>query len=300
MAGDQHDPLAALSEAIAARATAAPAFTVAIRTRHHIRSGVLWRDDVVVASQQVFPRESDAAIVFADGRSVTAEVAGRDPGTNVIALRLGQPAAARLPAAVEPQLGGLALCFAATGSGSPSVRLTLVRALGAAWHSLAGGLIDRRIALDLLLSGREEGGPVVDAGGGLLGMSTAGPGGRALVIPGSVIERALEPLLTSGRIARGWLGVALHPVALPDSVSGAAEQRRGLMVMQVKADGPAARAGIHPGDILLKVGDVAATHAAQLGRILGPDSIGRAIELRLIRAGAELTLQAAITARPAA
>jgi len=298
MPGEERDPLVALSEALATRAEAARHHAVAVRTRHHRRSGILWRGNVVVASDQVFPKADEAEIVLGDGRSVPARVAGRDSGSNVVALRLGEPVeAAALPQPAAPRLGGLALCLGATGDGAPTVRLAVVRSLGPAWHSLAGGLIDHRITLDLRLSAIEEGGPVVDAGGGLLGMSTSGPRGRALVIPSATIARVLEPLLASGRIERGWLGVALHPVALGDE-SGDGGQRRGLMVMQVKADGPAARAGIHRGDIVLRVGDVPAIYPAQISRLLGPESVGRAIELQLVRAGAELTLQAAITARP--
>src|SRR5258707_1253717 len=121
MAGDQYDPLIALSDAVAARTDAAHAFTVAIRTGHHIRSGVLWRSDVVIASDQVFPKGSEAEIRFLDGRRVNARVAGCDPGTNIVALRLEQPVEAGLPAAAEPRLGGLALCFSAAADGSPTV-----------------------------------------------------------------------------------------------------------------------------------------------------------------------------------
>src|SRR5205823_7473235 len=109
-----------------------------------------------------------------------------------------------------------------------SPRLGLVRALGPAWHSLAGGLIDRRIELDLRLSARDEGGPVLDAGGALLGMSTAGPRGRGMVIPTATIARVVEPLLATGRVQRGWLGVAMHPVALPSAIAAETGQDRGL------------------------------------------------------------------------
>jgi S1-C subfamily serine protease len=300
MTEERQDPLVQLSDALAAHAAAAQTFVVAIRTRHGARSGLLWGGDVAVASEQVFPRVGEAEIVLPGGRSLKAQVAGRDRGTNVVALRLEQPLAIGLPAAAEPRLGVLVLTASAGADGTPAVRLGIVRALGPAWHSLAGGMIDRRISMDFRISGREEGGPVFDAGGGLVGMSTAGPRGRALAIPVSTISRILGPLLATGRVERGWLGVALHPVALPEANARETGQDRGLMVMQVTADGPAKKAGVHSGDILIRVGDVPAIHPQQIGRMLGSESIGRAIELRLIRAGALLTLTATITARPAA
>jgi S1-C subfamily serine protease len=295
----ENDLLMQLSDALAARAEAARGFTVAVRTRRHLRSGILWRSDAVVASEQAFPREREAEIVLPDGRTIAAQVAGRDSGTNVVALRLEGAVAAGLPTVGEPKLGAFAIVFGAEGNGNPTVRLGLVRALGPAWHSLAGGLIDRRIDLDLRLSPRDEGGPVVDAGGALLGMSTAGPRGRGLVIPSVTITRVLEPLLATGRVQRGWLGVAMHPVALPSAIAGETGQERGLMVMRVAADSPAANAGLHAGDILLRVGDVAATRIHEIGRALGPDSVGKVVTLEIVRAGGRLTLAATISARPA-
>src|SRR5205823_10367432 len=134
-------------------------------------------------------------------------------GPNIGGLRFDEASPVALPAAAEPQLGGLALSLAAGRRGGPSARLAIVRSLGPAWHSLAGGRIDARIALDMTLARFEEGGPVFDAAGHLLGMATGGPGGQALVIPAATIARVLDPLLANGRIDRGWLGVALHPVA---------------------------------------------------------------------------------------
>src|SRR4029077_13223985 len=104
----------------------------------------------------------------------------------------------KLPAPAESKLGALALAFGATGDGAPTVRLGIVRALGPEWHSLAGGLIDRRILLDFRISDRDEGGPVLDAAGGLLGMSTAGPRGRARGIPPTTPERRVPPLFSAG------------------------------------------------------------------------------------------------------
>jgi len=96
-------------------------------------------------------------------------------------------------------------------------------------HSSRGGLIDRRIVLDVSLGRREEGGPVFDATGGCLGMSTFGPRGQVIAIPTATIERVVPLLLKHGRVARGWLGVALQAVAVPDALRETADQSSGLM-----------------------------------------------------------------------
>jgi serine protease Do len=130
-------------------------------------------------------------------------------------------------------------------------------------------------------------------------MSTAGPGGRALVIPAATIDQILTPLLSAGSVERGWLGVALHPVALAAAVASATGQDRGLMVMHVTTDGPAAKAGILAGDILVAVGGVPAIRPREIARQLGQESVGKSVELRLLRSGSPLTLSVTVTARPA-
>jgi S1-C subfamily serine protease len=300
MSARAEDTLALLSDALAARTAATSALVVGIRaTGSGPRSGTLWRGDVVVASEQVFPKTDRAEIILAGGRRVDARIAGRDRGTNVVALRLDQPVEPRLPAEAEPRLGELALALAAGSGGEPMVRMGIVRAVGPAWHSLNGGRIDRRISLDVVISRAEEGGPVITAAGGLLGMATAGPRGRTLVIPAATVERALDPLLTVGRIDRGWLGVALHPVALPDAAKAEYAQDRGLMVMQVAPGGPAEQAGIVAGDILIAVDGAPASYPGAIARRFGPESIGTQVECRLVRAGLLQVIAAAVTARPA-
>jgi S1-C subfamily serine protease len=294
------DQLTLLSDALAARAVAASRHVATLRVAGaRPLTATLWRAGVAVASEQCFAKASAAELVLPDGHSIAAQVAGRDPPTNVVALRFENgPELPAVPVA-EPRLGALALLLAAGGEGTPAVRLAILRLLGPVWHSRLGGRIDRRIVLDLRLPGREEGGPVFDAAGGLLGMSTAGPRGRALVIPATTIDRVLVPLLASGRIDRGWLGAALHPVALPADIAGETGLDRGLMVLRLDPDGPAARAGVKPGDIFVRVGGVAAQHPGEISRRLGPESVGQSIELEVVRAGAALNLNATITAQPA-
>ena len=150
------------------------------------------------------------------------------------------------------------------------------------------------------LAPAEEGGPVFDVEGGRLGITTFGPRGRVLVIPANTIEAVIPLLLQHGRVARGWLGVAFQPVAVPDSLQAQAGQSSGLMVLSVVEGGPAAKAGVMPGDILLAVDGTPTTGVRRVVPRLGPDSVGRAADLRLLRGGALVTIQAVIEARPAA
>src|ERR1700736_4236064 len=298
---DQADLLAQFSNALAARAEAAKNAVVAIRLTHerHI-TGMVWRSEIVVVSEQSLPRKDDFELIAAGGSVLTARIAGRDPGTNIAILRLADSIVAPSIAAGEAHTGAIALAIGADGIGGASARLGLVNLAGAEWHSSRGGLIDRRIVLDVSLARREEGGPVFDAAGGCLGISTFGPGGQVIAIPTATIERIVPLLLKDGRIARGWLGVALQAVAVPDALRETAEQSSGLMVMSVVADGPAAQAGIVAGDIILSVDGTSTHRFRKIARYFGPDSIGRKVDLRLIRSGTVITVQTTIAERHAA
>jgi S1-C subfamily serine protease len=248
-----------------------------------------------VVSEQALPDSSEYEVRIADS-VVKAHLAGRDEGTNVAVLRLESAIAATLPPPAVARIGALALALG-TGADGITARLAIIRSVGGQWESLAGGTIDQRITLDSSIGAAEEGGPVLAADGSILGISTRGAGRQSLVIPSSTVERAVGVLLEKGSIERGWLGVALRPVALPETLRPDSSQRVGLMVMEVGADSPAAKAGILAGDILLSAGGVPAIRFSKIARQLGPNSIGTTIEFALARAGAILTSQATIGAR---
>jgi S1-C subfamily serine protease len=298
---DQPDLLAQFSNALATRAEAAKNAVVAIRLRHerHI-TGMLWHSGVVVVSEQSLPRRDEFELVAPGGAVLSATTVGRDPSTNIAILRPAEPIASPSIVAGEARTGAIAVAIGADGAGGASARLGLVNLAGPEWHSSRGGLIDRRIVLDLGLAGREEGGPVFDATGGTLGMSTFGPRGQVIAIPTATIERVVPQLLKDGHIARGWLGVALQPVAVPDALRETADQSSGLMVMSVVEGGPAAQAGILAGDIILSVDGTSAHRLRRIARHFGADSIGRKVDLRLIRGGAVIAVQTTIAERHAA
>jgi S1-C subfamily serine protease len=288
------DLLEQFSDAVAARAAAVRGAVAAIRlSEGRYLSATLWGPDVAVASEQSLPRGEEFELVVAGGAVVKAKLAGRDPGTNIAALRLERSIDFSGFENAEPQAGALALAFGADGAGGVRARLGVVNVAGPEWTSSAGGRIDRYIVLDLGLARAEEGGPVLDAKGARLGMSTFGPRGRVLVIPAATVERVLPALLKDGRIARGWLGVGLQAVAVPDALQAEAGQSSGAMVMSLVPGGPAAKAGVVAGDIVLTVDGARKIASALAG------STGRTAELRLIRGGAVLSLRATIEARPA-
>jgi S1-C subfamily serine protease len=289
---------AALSRAIAATARQGAAAVAGLEWGgHHHISGVLWRPGVLVTSEQSLPESDGYTAILPGGARAVATLAGRDPTTNVAVLRLEAPAPA-LTAAEAGGVGELVLALGSDGLGEITARMGGIEVLGPAWESQRGGRIDRLIRLGVRLGPAAEGGPVLSADGALLGMSTFAPRRGVLVIPTATIDRVLEQLLIDGRVARGWLGVGLHPVALPKEIAEREGAAGGLMVVNLAEGGPAS-AALLPGDILLELEGVAVTTPRGVSSALGPDTIGRAVALKVLRGGGVTTQHVTIAARPA-
>ena len=294
------DIIEQLSSGLADRIAAAASFVVRIHAGRRPVSGILWRSDVVVASEQTLPRDPTTLQVVHGGQTIAATLAGRDLGTNVAVLKLAATLDGALPPTAETlRVGGLALLVGADGGGHATARLGMIHALGDAWHSMAGGRIDSLIRLDTRL-GADEGGPVLSLAGGLIGMSTSGPRGRTIVIPTATLARMVDPLLTEGRAPRAWLGIGLQPVLIPDSLRQTAGQESGLMTVGMAGGGPAETAGILPGDIVLAIDGDAVSRLRALSALLGSDRIGQTAVLRILRAGVVQAINVIIAARPAA
>jgi len=291
-----HDSSAALqtlSDGLAALVAGAAPAMVAVHSHRARASGFVWRPGLIVTADEALADEGAVAVVLPGGESVAATVAGRDPTTDVALLRIDRPAPAPLSLAPTPaKLGALAIVVGAR-DGAPAAALGMVALAGPAWRSLRGGAIDARIELDATVRRSSEGGLVLDAAGRALGMAVFGPRRRVLVIPSATIERVAAKLATDGRIARGYLGLALQPVKLDDA-------RLGAMVMGVAPAGPGAAAGIRQGDVVVAWDGQPIRNVHGLLRALGPDSVGNIVKLSLQRAGAPAEVSLTIGERPAA
>lgn len=291
--------LSQLSHVLEAQVDEAQRFVVAIRNSSHRHvTGTLWQSQAVIASEQTMGGREEYEIVTAQGDATKARIVGRDPGTNLLLLRPERALGSQDRTCGAARTGALALALGADVHGVATARLGIVNALSSQWYSRAGGRIEQRIALDIRLGRTEEGGPVFDANGSLLGMSTLGPPGEVLVIPCATIERIVPQLLRDGRVTRGWLGLGLQPVAVPDSLRDAAGQTTGMMAISIVEGGPGATAGVTAGDILLTVNGASVRGIRQLAAQLDDESVGKRVELRLIRGGEVLALEALVAARP--
>jgi S1-C subfamily serine protease len=284
-------PLVALSDHAAALVERVAGATVAVRAGRSWSSGIHWRFGVIVTAEEVLDRDDNIKVVLPGGREVAATLAGRDPTTDVAVLRF-QPDGLTVAEIAESgalRPGNIVLAVG-NHAGAPVANLGSVAFVGGAWMSQRGGAIDTLLRLDLTLSPAAEGGALADMHGRVLGMVVAGPRGRVLAIPRATIDRAVDALLAKGYVGRGYLGAGLQPIR--------SRERAGVLVASIDPDGPAARAGLIVGDI------VTAWNAAPIGRVrevmrlLGPDSVGTAVDLALSRGGAPAALKVVIGERP--
>jgi S1-C subfamily serine protease len=288
------DPIEHLSASLAARIAAAAPGIVSIRMGRAAASGFVWQPGLVVTAEEALPEEGEPVVVLPGGAERRATLAGRDPTTDIALLRLEGEGPAPLPLqAGLPPVGALVQALGAR-EGLPLAALGTVAFAGPAWRSLRGGEIDARIELDLTLRAAAEGAAVLDAAGRAFGMAVFGPRRRVLVIPAGTIARVAPALAEAGRVARGYLGLKLQPVALDGG------QGVGAMVMGVEAGGPGAAAGLRQGDVIVAWDGRPIEGVRALMRALGPASVGSRVRLGLARAGAPAEAEITIGARPAA
>jgi S1-C subfamily serine protease len=167
-----------------------------------------------------------------------------------------------------------------------------VSALGGSWRSSYGGSIDQFVRLDLSLYPNLEGGAVVDATGHVVGMTVSGPRRSVLAIPATTINRVVDQLLQKGRIARGYLGVGMQPVRLPETLKSNLNlsSSDGLIVVNVESNGPADQAGVLIGDVLLAINGTPVSDTSEVQAMLGTQSVGQTLKAQIVRGGTLIEL----------
>jgi S1-C subfamily serine protease len=296
-------PLAVLSDDLAAAVDTVGRSVVAIHARRRIpASGLIWQPGVIVAAHHTIQRDDDISVTLHDGTTATATLAGRDPSTDLAVLRLPETGTGPAATAAEgaPRVGQLVLALGRPGT-SVTASLGIVSAVGGEWRTWQGGTIDRFIRLDLSVYDGFSGGPLVDAGGRVVGINTSGLArATALTVPASTVARVAGQLLTRGHVARGWLGIATQPVRLPAALqrSLGTEADGGLVVVNVEPDSPADRGGLLIGDILLALDDQPVRDPGDVLAALGGDRIGKVVTLRVARGGRAEQVAVTVGERP--
>ncbi len=290
--------LAEYSEALAAAVERAGKSTVSVDARGRVpATGVVWSAaGEILTADHVVQRDDDLGIVLADGQRVTAKLVGRDPHSDLALLKVEGAALTPPEFAGEYKVGHVALAL-----GRPDDLQASVSHIVSIGGPVRGGhrYLEAYIQTDVTMFPGFSGGPLVDASGRVIGVnSSALARGASLAVPVAAADKVVAALRQYGRVQRGYLGISTQPVALAEAVASQVGQNSGLMIISVEADGPAAKAGILQGDVLVGLGGQAVSDIDSLQGALGPDTVGKNVSARLVRGGQAQEISVTVAPRP--
>lgn len=287
-----------LSNAMAGAVERAARSVFAVHGRRRLPStGVQWRPGLIVTASHTVEPDREVTLTGPDGRTIPAQVAGRDTGLDVAVLRAE---VGTTPADIaddgDLRVGHLVL---AVGAG-PRASAGIVSALdiGGRRHAGTGDMI----AVDLTLYPGFSGGPLVDVLGRVVGVTTSGASRHLqCAVRGGAVGRLTELVIRGGRIPRPYLGVGTQLVALPEQLRDrhGLAQATAVIVVDVKADSPAARAGLMIGDVVVSIAGHTIAEPGDVVVALQPDRVGTVVPTSILRGGEARELLVTVGERPA-
>jgi S1-C subfamily serine protease len=271
--------------------------SIAVRTARGGGSGsasVITSEGHLLTSAHVVNGAREAEAAFSDGTTVTVDVVGRDPLSDLAVLRAHGSARDRLPVPVEMgdaaelKVGQLVVALGNPLGLAGSVTAGIVSGLGRSLPTQAGRVIDEVIQTDAALNPGNSGGVLADAAGRMVGVNTAVAGiGVGLAVPiNSTTREIIAALMSAGRVRRAWLGIAGVQVPLAPELAARIGSPTGLQVAGVSDGSPAAEAGLRRGDIVVELDKQTVVTTTAVQRLMVENAIDRRIEITVWRNGA--------------
>lgn len=263
-------------------------------------SGVAYAEDLVLTADHVVTREENIKVITADGKTLGATIAGRDPGSDLALLRLAEKALSPAKTSSDIKVGQLVLALGRPSSAGVQASWGIVTAISGPTRTFRGGMLDEYIQTETTPYPGFSGGPLVNTEGEVLGLNTSGlTRGSALTIPVKGAWQVADALATHGSVKRGYLGVRSQPVEIPDAARDALkrEQKHGLLVLWLEESGPAAKGGLFVGDILVGVNGQQVSDPDDLFSALGSDTVGKSVPVEVLRGGRHETVNVTVGER---
>jgi serine protease Do len=261
---------------------------------------IIDRSGLVVTNNHVIADADSITVTLADDTNLPAEVVGRDVVTDLALLKVE----AKQPLSVlswgdsnKARVGDWVLAI-----GDPFGLGGTVTAgiLSARAREINAGPYDDFLQTDASINRGNSGGPMFNMAGEVIGINTAiyspsgGSIGIGFAIPANLARPIIEQLRATGKVERGWLGVRIQPVTPAIAESIDLDRARGALVTDVDSDGPAAAAGIKPGDVVIGFDGKPVDRSRQLPRLVAGAAAGKEMPLMLWRDGKEVPLKVTI------
>lgn len=277
-------------------------FTVLVNARRRIpASGIAYKEDLIVTANHVVEREDELTVVLADGNSIQARLAGRDPARDLALLRLINAGASPAPLAGSPaQVGQPVFALARPSSEGLEASFGIISAISGPVHTGRGGVLEKYLRAETNPYPGFSGGPLIDLDGKFLGMNTSGFAmGSLITIPADLVWKAAEYLAEHGSVRQGYLGIRSQPVTLSEVNQAALHraQESGLLLVGIEPESPASNAGLIVGDILVGITGQPLTSHEFLQSRLNSETVGKTISLEILRGGQHLDVTVTVGER---
>ncbi|PMS20800.1 2-alkenal reductase [Trinickia dabaoshanensis] len=273
-------------------------------TATNLGSGVIVSPEgYILTNEHVVDGADEIEVALADGRRTNAKVIGVDPETDLAVLKINIKS---LPSITlgrmdQVRVGDIVLAIGNPFGVGQTVTMGIISALGR--NHLGINTFENFIQTDAPINPGNSGGALVDVNGNLLGINTAiysrsgGSLGIGFAIPVSTARSVLESIITTGSVTRGWIGVEPQDITPAIAQSFGLEQR-GTIVAGVLQGGPADKAGIKPGDVLLDVNGEDITDTTRLLNVIAQIKPGTQAKVTLMRKKKEMDVVVTIGKRP--
>ena len=268
-------------------------------------SGVIVSADGYILTNNHVVEGADAIEVgLADGRKVAARIVGLDPETDLAVIRI---AARDLPVMVlgdpdQARVGDVVLAIGNPFGVGQTVTLGIISALGR--NNLHINHFENFIQTDAAINFGNSGGALVDTNGHLLGINSAiysqtgGSVGIGFAIPVSTAKTVLDSIVKHGQVVRGWIGIESQDITPELADSFGLARSSGAIIAGVVRGGPADRAGIRPGDILVAVGGKKVGSTNDMLNLIAQLEPGSKAQMTILRKSREATLGVTVGRRP--
>jgi S1-C subfamily serine protease len=293
---EANDPLDAYSQIVSSVAARLTSKVASLRVPRRggagesLGSGVVFTGDgFLLTNAHVVGHATAGTAAFADGTSAPFQVVGADPLSDLAVLRSNgdTPEPAELGQADQLVVGQLVVAVGNPLGLAGSVTAGVVSALGRSLPA-RGRVIEDVIQTDAALNPGNSGGALADADARVVGINTAVAGvglGMAVQVNGTT-RRIITALMADGRVRRAYLGLAMMPGPVPAAWRERLGRKTGLLIAQVVGGGPAERAGLRAGDLLLTVAGNPVAASQDLQRLMFAEAIGQPLAITVMRNGA--------------